>query len=250
MDGIEPNTPLTPANPNPGPSPTTPTPQPVMPEPQTPEPPVTAEPPTPEPPVTAEPPTPEPPVAANPPTPEPPTPEPPVTAEPPTEKPKSLKWLFFGLIIALLILIGAGTYYYYLTYTKKSTESTPTSSAPVYTSTTQPQSTIASNYEKITAIQPTTDKSKAVDNIFQPILKNVFANKVKLKEEYGPMMTYVVNRKITAADVTAVQTGLDAVGYKTIDSSAKQLTVSKGAYTWVITFAVDNENKATIDITF
>lgn len=64
------------------------------------------------------------------------------------------------------------------------------------------------------------------------------------------MLTYTTNRQILAADVLAVKTDLETAGYNTLDSSEKQLTMSKGASTWVITFSVGSEIKATIDVTY
>lgn len=171
--------------------------------------------------------------------------------QPTPQAPKSSKGLIIAVIITILVLLGIGGYYYYVNYLKKpvTTTTTPTEVySPVYTPTSS--STIQSTYDKTTAILPSTDKSKAVDALFQPVLKQVFSSNVKLKDELGPMMTYVVNREITAEDVSAVQSGVNAIGYKTIDSSAKNLTVSKGSYTWVITFSLNDTTKATIDITF
>jgi flagellar basal body-associated protein FliL len=166
------------------------------------------------------------------------------------EAQKKSSGLIIGIIIIIiLILIGAAAYYYYTKYMNKATTPTITPVTAVYTPVSS-QESIASDYTNTTAITPTTAKSQAVDKIFQPILKNVFTNNVKLKTELGPMMTYVVNRQITAADVSAVQTGVNNAGYRTIDSSASQLTVSTGPYTWVITFSLNNSSKATIDISF
>ncbi|MCX6811686.1 MAG: hypothetical protein NT039_03290 [Candidatus Berkelbacteria bacterium] len=49
--------------------------------------------------------------------------------------------------------------------------------------------------------------------------------------------------------MTAVKTQMEAAGYKALDSSEKQMTMSKGANTLVITFTVGDKTKATIDMT-
>ena len=176
--------------------------------------------------------------------------------ETPTEQPKRSAWKWIVGIIVIAAL-GGGGYYYYITKIKTSpssstsseTTSTGTSSpgtSPTPSSTTK--STIENAYDSATATVATADNAKAVDTVLAPILAKTFTN-VKLTDA-SSMMTYTTNRPILAADVTAVKTELETAGYKAIDSTDKQMTMSKGASTWVITFSVGSETKATIDVTY
>jgi cytoskeletal protein RodZ len=173
------------------------------------------------------------------------------------EQPKRSAWKWIVGIIVIAAL-GSGGYYYYITKIKTSpssstsseTTSTGTSSpgtSPTPSSTTK--STIENAYDNATVVTATTDKAKAVDTVLMPILQKTFTDKVKLTDA-SSVLTYTTNRTILAADITSVKTQLETAGYKTIDSSEKQLTMSKDASTWVITFSVGSETKATVDVTY
>lgn len=173
------------------------------------------------------------------------------------ERPKSSAWKWIIGIMVIAIL-GGGGYYYYITKIKTSPSSS-TSSETTSTGTSNPgtsptvnstsESAIETVYNKAVAITATTDKARAVDTVLAPILEKTFADNVKLTDA-SSVLTYTTNRTILAADVTSVKTQLETAGYKAIDSTEKQMTMSKGASTWVITFSVGSETKATIDVTY
>lgn len=157
------------------------------------------------------------------------------------------------VIILVLVVLGGGGYYAYIKYfAKKSETNTSTVPAPVSETTpaTEKSNTIATNYEKTTAVEATGSASQTVDTVLQPILKKVFDNKIKLKEDLGQLLTYVTNREITAVDVTAVKIADEANGAKAVDVSEKQITMTKGSSTWVISFSVGSTEKATIEVTY
>lgn len=173
------------------------------------------------------------------------------------ERPKKSIW---GWIIGIVIILalGGGGYYYYVTKIKTSSSSN-TSSLTTSTETSGPGtsptpsstsgSAIETAYNKAVAVTATANNAKTVDAVLAPILQKTFANKVKLTDA-SSMLTYVTNRQILAADVTSVKTELETAGYKAIDSAEKQMTMSKDTSTWVITFSVGSETKATIDVTY
>lgn len=211
----------------------------------------------------------------NQPTPPPVEPTPPVEQTPPPAQPtplvaggvkepkkgSSLTWL---IIVLLILLLGTGGWYYYSNYIQTSNTNTNTNANKNANSNvnknantnanknanTNSSSGIQSTYDKATSIEPKSDKTKTVNDVLLPILKNVFANKVKLTDDSTGMLTYILGRTIVAADVTSCKTQLETAGYKTIDSSTKQLTVSKGASTWVISFSTDSTTKATVEVTY
>ena len=104
-------------------------------------------------------------------------------------------------------------------------------------------------YYKTKAVEPTVKAKPAHEEIL-PVFKKVFGDEVKLKEDFGGMiLTYVVNRVITSDDVTAIRTELEAGGeYEARDVSAKQLTMMKVGRTLTISFRLDDEQEATIDV--
>jgi heme/copper-type cytochrome/quinol oxidase subunit 2 len=159
-------------------------------------------------------------------------------------------------IISILVIIGVAyaVYYFVSKLNKNSNTQNQATTTPSSSTNTATQSStggaVEQYYTKTVAMQATGEKAKAVDTVMLPILQKIYNNDVKLGDETGPMLTYVVKRQITASDVTATKTALEAAGFKATDSSAKQLTMTKVGSTWVITFAVDKTDKATIEITF
>lgn len=114
-------------------------------------------------------------------------------------------------------------------------------------------------FEKARDVEITAEKAKALDAVLRPVLKSVFdtvdekgqpISGVKMKEEFGPMLTYVFNRMVTEAERDAVITGLEEVGVKVVDRTEKVITVQKNGAMWVITFYLNNEQKAGLEITF
>jgi len=174
--------------------------------------------------------------------------------------PKSSGALTWLIIILLIVLLGGGTYYYLFIYSgsqtssSSSTESvTPatTPSSTTGTSTTSTAAAITKAYTSTTAIKPTAAKSIALDSDLYAILKTTFTDEVNLKEDFnGTMLTYVVNRAITAADVTSVLTDLETAGYTKMTADTSGFTVSKSSATYVFTFSVASTSKAIVEVTF
>ena len=164
---------------------------------------------------------------------------------------KSSAWVWIIIVIVVLGL-GAGGYYYY-TKMRNNTSTTSTTSenesATSSGTSSTPVSALIQAYDKAVAVTAMTDKAKVVDAVLSPIFNQVFTNNVKLTD-VGAMLTYQTNRQITAQDVTGVKTQLESAGYKAIDSSSQQLTMTKDSATWVISFSVGSETKATIEVTY
>ncbi len=106
-------------------------------------------------------------------------------------------------------------------------------------------------YDDVVAIEPTNTKSQAVHSDLIPILKDVFANEVKLRDNMGGYsLDYTFSRLVTQADVNAIQESLEAIGYTTYDSGNGMLTMMKIGYTLSMTFSVYNHNKGTLGVTY
>lgn len=127
--------------------------------------------------------------------------------------------------------------------------------------TTQKEKTPVEIYfDNTKAVEATGTKSKAVDATLQPILKKIFDTEVngekvvgvKLREDFGgSMLTYATNRTVTEADMTAVKTELEKLGFKTIESSGNGMTVqSPDNKMWVVTFFLNNIQKGGLELTF
>lgn len=107
------------------------------------------------------------------------------------------------------------------------------------------------NYEKQASTQPVNDKSRTIHNELLTILNQLYNNQVKLIDNMsGSMLSYVFNRVITADDLTAVQKYLEGLGYKTQDAGKNQLTMYKPGYFLILTFSVNNIDKAFLDVTY
>lgn len=175
-------------------------------------------------------------------------------------KKQVINWII-GLVI-LVVIVGV---WYFVINKKTSTvepnatpTATPTGSIAASASPTATPNPIEVYFNKATdpAIQGA--KAKTVDAELRPVLAAIF-NKVvddktivgvKLQEEFGPMLTYAFNRVVTAADMAAAKTAIEALGFKAIDESAKAITMSAIGKTWVMTFGIDNQQKAVLDVTF
>lgn len=107
------------------------------------------------------------------------------------------------------------------------------------------------NYEKQASVQPVNDKSRTINNELLTILNQLYNNQVKLTDNMsGSMLSYVFDRVITAADLSAVQKYLEGAGYKTQDAGQRQLTMYKPGYFLVLTFSVGNIDKAFLNVTY
>lgn len=156
------------------------------------------------------------------------------------------------IILSLAIIVGG----YFIVKEVLKPAATTTSATPKASTTASPSTSASGNsdlqsaYDAASDIEASTTKAKTVDGEIKPIFKSVFADKVKLKEDMsGSLLTYITNREILAEDLTAVKTKMETAGYKTLDSADKQITMSKGATTLVMTFTVGDKTKATIDVT-
>ena len=117
---------------------------------------------------------------------------------------------------------------------------------------------IETAFEKAKNVEISGAKAKAVDADLRPVLKSVFdvvvdeqiVNGVKMREEFGPMLTYAVNRKMTEIERDAIISGLETAGVTSVDSTEKVVTVKKGNAMWVISFYLNNEQKSGLEITF
>ena len=115
-------------------------------------------------------------------------------------------------------------------------------------------------FDKTKAVEATATKSKNVNAIILPILKNIFdatttddkiIEGARLKEDFmGSMLTYVVNRPMTEVEMNQIKETLVAGGAKIIDSGAKQVTMQRESQAWVITFWLNNQEKAGLEMTF
>jgi len=107
------------------------------------------------------------------------------------------------------------------------------------------------NYERAVPVETVNEKSATIHGELLPILNAVYSNKVKLTDNMGgAMLSYLFDRIITAEDKTAIKVQLESVGYKTYDETGTQLTMYKPGYFLVMTFAVNNRDKAFLDVTY
>lgn len=121
--------------------------------------------------------------------------------------------------------------------------STSTSSAP----RTWPQI----NYEKAIPADLIDDKSRTIHNELLPILNQLYNNQVKMTDNMnGAMLSYIFDRVITKDDMTAVKNYLAGLGYKTQDEGNYQLTMYKVGYFLNLTFSINNNYKAFLNVTY
>jgi len=71
-----------------------------------------------------------------------------------------------------------------------------------------------------------------------------------MTEEFGPMLTYVFNRKLTEAERDTIINKLAEVGVTVVDKTDKVYTVKKDNSMWVITFFFNDDSKSGLEVTF
>jgi hypothetical protein len=141
-------------------------------------------------------------------------------------------------------------------------KSTPCPLTPVVTTSgTLPQDSAATstaqktwpqiNYERAGTVEPVNEKSQNIYNELLPILNQIYNNQVKLTDNMsGSMLSYVFARIVTGEDMTAVKTYLEGLGYKTQDEGTYQLTMYKVGYFLNLTFSINNNSKAFLNVTY
>lgn len=172
---------------------------------------------------------------------------------------KNILWIIIGLVIVVgLVLI--------LTQNQTSTEISETTSSPEamseetggITPALEEKTLIEIAFDNAQDVKITSEKAKGVDAVLRPTLHNVFdvviddqtINGVKMTEEFGPMLSYVFNRKLTEVERNAIINGLEQAGIEVVDQTANVYTVKKDNAMWVITFYLNNDQKSGLEITF
>jgi len=126
------------------------------------------------------------------------------------------------------------------------------------TVTTQEKTPIEIAFDNAKEAEITSQKAKDVDAVLRPVLHSVFdsvindepVNGVKMTEEFGPMLTYVFNRKLTEAERDTIINKLAEVGVTVVDKTDKVYTVKKDNSMWVITFFLNDDSKSGLEVTF
>jgi hypothetical protein len=113
-------------------------------------------------------------------------------------------------------------------------------------------------FENTTKVEPQSDKGKNVHSILQPVFEKIFdvkmdkkiINGVKLKEEFGLMLTYVFNKMITEKELNKIKKELGVIECKILEASGRGMSISKNSQCMVLTFLLNNSQKSGVDITF
>jgi len=174
------------------------------------------------------------------------------------------KTLILVLVVVLILIVGG-----ILLFTNKGVkeevpilpeETTPTVLEEPTTETVAEEKTpIEIAFETAKDVEIKSQKAKDEDAVLRPVLKSVFdtvdengetVSGVKMTEEFGPMLSYVFNRKLTETERDAIIKGLEEVGVKAVDTTEKVVTVKKGSSMWVITFYLNNDSKSSLTVTF
>jgi len=114
------------------------------------------------------------------------------------------------------------------------------------------------NFENTQDIEPAGEKAKTAHGFLLPIFKKIFDTKkgketingVKLKEEFGTMLTYVFNKLLTEKEVNDIKSEFGAAGIRILDFSPQGMTISKDYLTLVLTFWLNNQQKSGVVVTF
>ncbi|MFA6170970.1 MAG: hypothetical protein WCW77_02765 [Patescibacteria group bacterium] len=107
------------------------------------------------------------------------------------------------------------------------------------------------NYENTKAAAVEGDKNQTVNDELLPMLNQLFANQVRLKDNMKSMwLTYIFPRLVTRADVEAVENKYKELGYKIDESEGGRLYVSRVGLTLHMTFSIDNSMMGKLEVLF
>jgi len=107
------------------------------------------------------------------------------------------------------------------------------------------------NYNNTTQVVVDGEKNKTVHAELWPILNEVFADQVKLKDNMKSMwLTYIFPRQVTRTDVEVIQKKYEALGYKIIESSGGNLWVSRVGLTLHFTFSTQDSMIGKVEVLF
>ena len=124
---------------------------------------------------------------------------------------------------------------------------TATQSSASPTAKTWPQI----NFESAKEVAAIGEKNQPINEELLPILKEVFGDKVKLKDSLpGMWLTYVFPRPDTRADVEAIQKKYEELGYKITSSDGGDLWVSKIGLTLHLEFSIQNSMAGKLEVRF
>ncbi len=164
------------------------------------------------------------------------------------------------LIMGVVVLVGTGCIKKEVTAPAEEEEAVVPEEEAAVVSEAEEKTPIEVAFEKAKDVEMSGAKAKAVDKVLRPVLKSVFdtvvdeeiISGVKMREEFGTMLTYAFNREVTEIERDAIISGLEAAGVNTNDptKTEKVITVQKDHQMWVITFYLNNEQKSGLEITF
>jgi len=107
------------------------------------------------------------------------------------------------------------------------------------------------NYESAKEVAAIGEKNQPVNEELLPILKEVYGDKVKLKDSLpGMWLTYIFTRPITRADVEAIQKKYEEKGYKITSSDGGDLWVSKIGLTLHLEFSIQSSMAGKLEVRF
>lgn len=109
----------------------------------------------------------------------------------------------------------------------------------------------AINYENTKAVIVDGEKNAAIYAELSPILNQLFTNQVKVRDSLASMwLAYVFPRPVTRADVEAIQSYLEGLGYKTTSSEGGDLWVTKIGLTLHLEFSIQNSMMGKLEVRF
>ena len=172
---------------------------------------------------------------------------------------KNIIWIVVAIVVVIVLIL-------IFTQNQPTTEISQVTSSPQatlegtggITPEAEEKTPIEIAFDNARDVEIANAKAKGVDAVLRPVLHNVFdvvvddqiISGVKMTEEFGPMLSYVFNRKLTEAERDAIIEGLEQAGIEVVDQTEKVYTVKKDNAMWVITFYLNNDQKSGLEITF
>ena len=160
------------------------------------------------------------------------------------------------LIVVILLIVVIAAVIAWTMMGKK--EVTPETEKPVTVPTEETegeenqkvQTGVEMDFENTNAVEPLDGKPSEAYDLMMPKLKEVFPEGVKLKSTSESYSTYIVNRILTADDITALRKELENDKFTIESMDEKSISVKKGqtAVFSIYFYDIDSSDRAEISI--
>ena len=154
------------------------------------------------------------------------------------------------LIVVILLIVLIAVVAWMMLGRKETTPETEETTETEEEEVQEAQIGIEMDFENTSAVDPLNGKSSTTYDLVMPKLEEVFPEGVKLTKTSENYSTYIVNRTLTAEDVTALREEFENDNFTIKNIDEKSMTVEKGQNTKlnINFYDIDSTDRAEISV--